>query len=114
MEVQNPENFQKMKSDFSMASILLENDKQKEKESIIKKHPLPCRLENLKEREWLERNKSVNNDAFNLQNKNSIIKTNLYPDGERTNKVKVKLDDFELWKSFHRLTNEMIVTKNGR
>ena len=28
--------------------------------------------------------------------------------------IKVKLDDLELWKSFHRLTNEMIVTKNGR
>ena len=28
--------------------------------------------------------------------------------------IKVKLDDLELWKGFHRLTNEMIVTKNGR
>ena len=26
----------------------------------------------------------------------------------------VKLEDAELWRSFHRMTNEMIVTKNGR
>jgi len=28
--------------------------------------------------------------------------------------VRVMLDDAELWRSFHQLTNEMIVTKNGR
>ena len=28
--------------------------------------------------------------------------------------IRVRLDDMELWKSFHQLTNEMIVTKNGR
>ena len=28
--------------------------------------------------------------------------------------VRVLLDDSELWRSFHQLTNEMIVTKSGR
>lgn len=26
----------------------------------------------------------------------------------------VALEDADLWRSFHRMTNEMIVTKNGR
>jgi len=28
--------------------------------------------------------------------------------------LRIGLEDAELWRSFHRMTNEMIVTKNGR
>ena len=28
--------------------------------------------------------------------------------------MRIKLEDADLWRSFHRMTNEMIVTKNGR
>ena len=28
--------------------------------------------------------------------------------------LRVRLEDADLWRSFHRMTNEMIVTKNGR
>lgn len=37
---------------------------------------------------------------------------NRSPDGDRN--VNVSLDDRELWMRFQNLTNEMIVTKNGR
>lgn len=28
--------------------------------------------------------------------------------------LRISLEDADLWRSFHRMTNEMIVTKNGR
>ena len=28
--------------------------------------------------------------------------------------AQITLEDCDLWRSFHRMTNEMIVTKNGR
>ena len=35
-------------------------------------------------------------------------------DSEEVRKIRVNLEEEDLWKNFHRLTNEMIVTKNGR
>ena len=59
----------KMKSDFSMATILKDSE-----------------------------------------NKNQKVEKKLTKDLM----LRVKLEDINLWSSFHRMTNEMIVTKNGR
>lgn len=58
-----------MKSDFSMAAILNENETDK---------------------------KDDNEKNFKDPN------------------MRIQLEDADLWRSFHRMTNEMIVTKNGR
>jgi len=112
-----------MKSDFSMASILLES---KRKERLTPQ--LPCGLENLKSRStWLKINNQIplpsSVDDVSCRNTKRTINervTGLTDDQdalverERIKNARVKLDDSDLWKSFHHLTNEMIVTKNGR
>jgi len=110
-----------MKSDFSMASILLES---KRKERLTPQ--LPCGLENLKSRStWLKINNQIPlpssvDDVSCRNTKRTIIErvTGLTDDQdalvERIKNARVNLDDSDLWKSFHHLTNEMIVTKNGR
>ena len=35
-------------------------------------------------------------------------------DTDESRQIRVNLEEEDLWKNFHRLTNEMIVTKNGR
>ena len=97
--------FPSMKSDFSMASILLE-EKQKEKP---KPQPIiPCRLENMKDAPWLRLNKKLATDL------SSRVRPRMENGKTGNGGIRVRLDDMELWKSFHQLTNEMIVTKNGR
>lgn len=126
-----------MKSDFSMASILLDIEQHKSPTandihnlpSQVETTQLPCKLESyqlscklenqlessqnnqlstckvesMKDHEWL--NKKQESGELN-QNTREIMA----PD----EKIRVSLDDKDLWTSFHRLTNEMIVTKNGR
>ena len=90
-------------------------DKSKEKRKQQKeKEAESCRLENLKEKEWLKmKQKSINDNYDGGKTIATIPKRRrLGADDDQT--IRVKLDDLELWKSFHRLTNEMIVTKNGR
>ena len=118
-----------MKSDFSMAAILLES---KQKEQLAPQ--LPCGLQDLKGRSsWLKINNqsplsATIDDVGCLSSKTSgdpktmkiaeRVKELMDDQGaleeNRTRKIKVILDDSDLWKTFHRLTNEMIVTKNGR
>nr|WCC58475.1 brachyury 3 [Dynamena pumila] len=88
-----------MKSDFSMASILLDLENRKQTNT-----QLPCNLKSTKENNWLKNS----NDEDEIRNNSSPSNRD---DGS---KVRVSLDDKDLWESFHRLSNEMIVTKNGR
>ncbi|XP_066928777.1 T-box transcription factor T homolog 2-like [Clytia hemisphaerica] len=98
--------FPSMKSDFSMASILLE---EKDKEKAKPKPIIPCRLENIKDTPWLRLNKKIAADL------SSRVKPRIDNIGKSGNGgIRVRLDEMGLWKSFHQLTNEMIVTKNGR
>ena len=141
-----------MKSDFSMASILLiDNNKDrvevatadsdenpKKIPSIIKQHdkqqkqPLLCRLENNIPSQTslsssLESSKLILQEKDSMYNPQPSLQRLPQQSGGTTSsstttnssinnndKVRVTLDDLELWKGFHRLTNEMIVTKNGR
>ena len=78
-----------MKSDFSMASILEGST------SSPRKSP-----------ETSPKTEVVSNPSSpDIDSRDS---------SESRENVRVLLDDSELWRSFHQLTNEMIVTKNGR
>ena len=77
-----------IKSDFSMATILMDLGKRTKEKTII-------------------------SDSKTIITKETLTKVKI-ADDEDAKRIRVQLDDCELWKSFHRLTNEMIVTKNGR
>eukprot|EP00795_Rhopilema_esculentum_P006162 gene6162-11557_t len=78
-----------MKSDFSMASILEGSS------GSPKKSPDTSPKTEV----------SSNPGSPDLENRETS--------GESRECVRVMLDDVDLWRSFHQLTNEMIVTKNG-
>nr|WCC58478.1 brachyury 3 [Craspedacusta sowerbii] len=93
-----------MKSDFSMASILKDMDKQRpEKDGAVYEEAEVCSEKLRIAKEAFEDLRSVT-DVTHLRQLSS----------ESKEKIRVTLEDGELWKGFHRLTNEMIVTKNGR
>lgn len=79
-----------MKSDFSMASILEGSSGSPRKSS-----------------EASPKTEESSNPASPEQENRDTT-------SESRECVRVMLDDAELWRSFHQLTNEMIVTKNGR
>ena len=78
-----------MKSDFSMASILTDLGKRKQEHEA---------------------------ELFNgaKQIKQAGLSRTKVTEDEDSQKIRIHLDDHELWANFHRLSNEMIVTKNGR
>ena len=88
-----------MKSDFSMASILMDCGTRK-KESDDSTPITP-------ERELCP----LKGERTMTQEGLSALKLT---DSEEARQIRVNLEEEELWKNFHRLTNEMIVTKNGR
>ena len=81
----------KMKSDFSMAAILTE-----------KVPTCSAREEDVEE----EEEESI--DVGLYSHMHGAEK--LYKDED----LRISLEDTDLWRSFHAITNEMIVTKNGR
>ncbi|XP_057309730.1 T-box transcription factor TBX19-like [Hydractinia symbiolongicarpus] len=85
------------RSDFSMDSILMNNNKRKK---LITAEEEMCATEMLTKHPMALMHGGLAN-----------VKV---ADDEEAKKIRVHLDDAELWRSFHRLTNEMIVTKNGR
>ena len=61
--------------------------------------------------------KEIDNVAHQNEEKEKCIDDDLPKKEELSSEAKhvhVNLDDSELWKKFKTLTNEMIVTKNGR
>lgn len=90
-----------MKSDFSMASILMDCGTRKKDadESTVPISPERdlCALKN--------EQRTMTHEGL------SALKLT---DSEEARKIRVNLEEEDLWKNFHRLTNEMIVTKNGR
>ena len=83
-----------MKSDFSMAAILTPSSRKPELRRSESRSP------------------EVATDS-NPPSPGSHEGTER-PERDEREHVQVILDEPELWRSFHRLTNEMIVTKNGR
>ncbi len=76
-----------MKSDFSMASILEGSHNSPTKPSRVS----PC----------------IDTSSPELQDEDIKVV-------DSHESTRVLLDEADLWRSFHQLTNEMIVTKNGR
>ena len=85
-----------------MASILMDAGKKSERKEEVKKSISSQQY--VTDKEQLEAARSVT-DVGSLKTAKVV---------EGNEGCCVSLEDAELWKGFHRLTNEMIVTKNGR